>query len=102
MRRELHQLIDLEPTNTEGNHLRASMAVDARNKLLVFLARRDVEATNNGSERGLRPSVIRRKVTNCFRSTQSAKVYADLRSIVATGHLAGRSPLASLRYALAA
>jgi len=34
----------------------------------VFLTRRDVEATNNESERALRPSVIFRRVTNGFRS----------------------------------
>lgn len=100
--RELDRLLDLEPTNSEGNHLRATMAVDARDKLLVFLTRRDVEPTNNVSERGLRPSVIFRKVTNGFRSGWGAKVYADLCSIVATGRLAGRSPLASIRAALAA
>lgn len=101
LKSELHRLLDLEPTNTEGNHLRASMAVDGRTKLLVFLTRRDVEPTNNGSERELRPSVIFRKVTNCFRSCWGAKVYADLRSIVATGRLHGRSPLAAIRTVLA-
>jgi transposase len=101
LKRELDRLLDLEPTNSEGNHLRASMAVDARDKLLVFLTRRDVEPTNNGSERELRPSVIFRKVTNCFRSGWGAKVYADLRSIVATGRIHGRSPLASLRAVMA-
>ena len=99
--RELDGLLDLKPTNTEGSHLRASMQVDARDKLLVFLTRRDVEPTNNVSERALRPSVIFRKVTNGFRSHWGAKVYADLRSIVATGRIKGRSPLASLRDALA-
>ena len=101
LKRELDRLLDLEPTNGEGSHLRASMAVDARDKLLVFLTRRDVEPTNNVSERALRPSVIFRKVTNGFRSGWGAKVYADLCSFVATGRLAGRSPLASLRAALA-
>ncbi len=98
--RELDRLLALAPSNTEGNHLRASMSVDARDKLLVFLTRRDVEPTNNASERGLRPSVIFRKVTNCFRSGWGAKVYADLRSIVATGRLADRTALASLRTVL--
>lgn len=102
LKRELDRLLELEPTNTQGNHLRASMAVDAHDKLLVFLTRRDVEPTNNGSERELRPSVIFRKVTNCFRSTWGAKVYADLRSIVATGRIKGLSPLESLRATLAA
>ena len=97
LKRELDRLLDLEPTNKQGNHLRSSMVVDARDKLLVFMTRRDVEPTNNGSERELRPSVIFRKVTNCFRSEWGAKVYADLRSIVATGRINGRSPLDSLR-----
>jgi transposase len=101
LRRQLDRLLDLEPTNTEGNHLRASMVVDAHDKLLVFLTRRDVEPTNNGAERGLRPCVIFRKVTNCFRSRWGAKVYADLCSIVATGRLNGRSQLASIRAVLA-
>ena len=35
--RELDALLDLKPTNSEGSHLRASMQVDARDKLLVFL-----------------------------------------------------------------
>ena len=100
--RELDRLLDLKPTDVEGSHLRATIAVTARDKLLVFLTRRDVEATNNESERALRPSVIFRKVTNGFRSEWGAKLYADLCSIVATGRLAGRSALAAIRDALAA
>jgi transposase len=64
------------------------------------MTRRDVEPTNNVSERILRPSVIFRKVTNCFRSDWGAKVYADICSIVATGRLNGRSPFAAIRAAL--
>ena len=100
LKRELDRLLALAPTKGEGIHLQAAIRVDARDKLLVFLTRRDVEPTNNGAERGLRPSVIFRKVTNCFRSRWGAKVYADLRSIVATGRIKGRSPLASLRAVL--
>ena len=74
----------------------------ARDKLLVFLTRRDVEATNNESERALRLSVIFRRVTNGFRSEWGAKVYADLCSVVATGRLAGHTALAAIRHALAA
>ncbi len=99
--RDLDRLLDLQPTQAEGRHLRDSMIVDGRDKLLVFLTRRDVEPTNNVSERALRPSVIFHKVTNGFRSAWGAKVYADLCSIVATGRIEGRSPFASLRAALA-
>jgi transposase len=100
LERELDRLLELEPTNAEGRHLRDAIIVDARDKLLVFLTRRDVEPTNNASERALRPSVIYRKVTNGFRSDWGAKVYADLCSIVSTGRLHGRSPLAAIRAVL--
>src|ERR1700736_880088 len=100
LERELDRLLELEPTDAEGRHLRDAMIVDARDKLLVFMTRRDVEPTNNGSERTLRPSVIFRKVTNCFRSEWGAKLYADICSIVSTGPLHGRSPLVAIRDAL--
>ena len=100
LERRLDRLLELEPTNAEGRHLRDAIIVDARDKLLVFLTRRDVEPTNNVSERALRPSVIYRKVTNGFRSDWGAKLYADLCSIVSTGRLNGRSPLAAIRDAL--
>src|SRR5215469_8321321 len=98
--RELDRLLKLKPTNTEGRHLRDAIIVDAQDKLLVFMTRRDVEPTNNVSERFLRTSVIFCKVTNCFRSDWGAKVYADLCSIVATGRLNGRSSFAAIRAAL--
>jgi len=101
LERELDRLLDLKPTDVEGSHLRAAIAVTARDKLLVFLTRRDVEPTNNESERALRPSVIFRRVTNGFRSEWGAKVYTDLCSIAATGRLAGKSALAAIRSALA-
>jgi transposase len=69
-------------------------------ELLVFMRHRDVAPTNNGSEQKLRPSVVCRKVTNCFRSEWGAKLYADLCSIVSTGRLHGRSLLAAIRDAL--
>jgi hypothetical protein len=55
--RELDRLLKLKPTNPEGRHLRDAIIVDASDKLLVFLTRRDAEPTNNVSERTLRPSV---------------------------------------------
>jgi transposase len=100
LERELDRLLELEPSNAEGRHLRDAIIVDARDKLLVFMRRRDVEPTNNGSEQKLRLSVIFRRVTNGFRSEWGAKLYADLCSIVATGRLNGRSPLVSIRDAL--
>ena len=108
--RERDRVLGLPATVTAGAELRASVSVRAREKLLVFMTRRDVEPTNNVSEQALRSrgsslpsmSVIFRRVTNGFRSVWGAESYADIRSIVATGQLHGRSPLSSIRAALAA
>jgi transposase len=100
LERELERLLARKPTDAEGRKLRDAVALDCRDKLFVFLKRRDVEPTNNESERALRPSVIFRRVTNGFRSLWGAKVYADLRSIVETGRRNGRSALTAIRDAL--
>ena len=97
----LTRLLALEPDTVAGRKLRRGVE-KCRDKLFVFVTRRDVAPTNNASERHLRPSVIFRKVTNGFRSVWGAEVYADICSIVATGRLHGRSPLSSIRAALAA
>ena len=97
----LDRLLALVPNNIEGRKLRDAIDLEARDKLLVFMARRDVEPTNNASEQALRMSVIFRKVTNGFRSNWGAKVYADVCSIVATGKRAGMTALAAIRAALA-
>jgi transposase len=99
--KEPERLLALKPTDAEGRKLRDTVYVDCSDKLFVFLKRRDVEPTNNESERALRPSVIFRKVTNGFRSEWGAKTYADLCSIVETGRRNGRSALAAIRDALA-
>ena len=54
----LERLLALQPTDMQGRKLRDAVALDCRGKLFVFLKRRDVEPTNNESERALRPSVI--------------------------------------------
>ena len=94
-------MLACKPTDAEGRKLRDAGALDCRDKLFVFLKRRDVEPTNNESERALRPSVIFRKVTNGFRSEWGAKAYPALCFIVETGRRNGRSALTAIRDALA-
>jgi transposase len=99
--RELERLLARKPTDSEGRKLRDTVYVDCADKLFAFLKRRDVEPTNNESERTLRPAVIFRKVTNGFRSEWGAKTYADLCSIIETGRRNGRSALTAIRDAQA-
>jgi len=60
-----------------------------RHKLFVFLYRSDVDPTNNIAERALRPSVIHRKVTGCFRSESGANAFAAMASVIDTAELSG-------------
>jgi transposase len=68
-----------------------------RNKLFVFLYRTDVEPTNNVAERALRPSVIHRKVTGCFRSEWGAKAFAALASLIDTAELSAILPFDTIQ-----
>jgi hypothetical protein len=69
-------------------------------QVLPQLFRLDVPYTNNACERALRPSVIVRKVTGCFRSQWGAEVYAAATSVIATGRLHGLTALQAMTNAL--
>jgi len=74
----------LNPTHKAGRKLQKTFK-EIRSHLFVFVTHRELTATNNGSERALRPCAIYRKVTNGFRSEWAAKLYADVRSAIETG-----------------
>ena len=52
--------------------------------LSLFLHAPEIEPTNNRAERGLRPVVIARKVSQCSKNERGARSYAVLRSIFET------------------
>jgi transposase len=83
LNRRLDRLLRLKPTHQAGPKLQDDIKA-MRGHLFVFVTRRELEATNNGSERGLRPSAVYRKITNGFRSEWGAAFYADLRSVIET------------------
>jgi len=62
---------------------------------------RDIEPTGNGSERGLRPCAIHRKVTNGFRAKWAAAHYADVRSVIETDRRRGVRAIKAIRLTLA-
>jgi len=82
--RRLDKLMALAPTAPSGQRLR-KIFLKIRANLFVFVTNRDVSATNNGSERAIRPCTIYRKITNGFRAQWAASLYADTRSTVETG-----------------
>ena len=68
-----------------------------RTKFFVFMTDRRVPATNNISEREIRPSVVFRKVTNGFRSEWGAQIHAGYRSVTGTARLQGQTTLQAVR-----
>jgi transposase len=84
LERRLDRLLGLTPVHPAGRKLQETIKA-IRGNLFVFMTNREIEATNNGSERALRPGAVYRKITNGFRSEWGAKFYADLRSVIETG-----------------
>ena len=99
LERRLSNILEPPPTTTAGRKL-AKGVKKCRGDLFLFIIRRDVPYTNNGSERALRPSVIFRKVTGCFRSHWGARLYAAAVSVIATGRLRGLSALQAIQQAI--
>ena len=63
----------------------------------MFLLEPRIEPTNNRAERGLRPAVIARKVSQCSKNPRGAHTYEVLKSIFTT--LALRTPNAASSFA---
>ena len=96
---KLDRLLQIEPANLQGRKLRR-MIKKFRQNLFVFVTNRGLPPTNNGSEQALRPCVIFRKITNCFRSQWGAKLYADVRSVFETARRRGIPILQAIRLTL--
>lgn len=97
--KRLDRLLARPPSCAAGSKLRKAI-LRFRQHLWVFLKNREIEPTNNGSERGLRPAVTFRKVTNCFRTNWGARLYADLRSVLETARRRQIAVLQAIRIAL--
>jgi len=91
------------PTDCELAHELLGQIRRARDQLLTFCDfPGKVDATNNVSERALRPSVIQRKVTNGYRAKWAADAEADLRTTVDTARLSGANPFQTILGAVSA
>src|SRR5712691_4005036 len=102
---ELDVLLRITPAHGAGNKLQGVIK-GCRRYLFVFLANRAIPPTNNGSDastsaqQALRPCVIFRKVTNCFRSEWAAHLYADIRSVIETARRRTIGALEAIRLTL--
>jgi transposase len=96
----LDELMARQPTHAAGVKLQRVIK-KIRRHMFVFVTNRDLPATNNGSERALRPCAVFRKITNGFRTEWGAKLYADIRSVVETGRRRATGALEAIRLTLA-
>jgi transposase len=96
----LDVLMARQPTHEAGVKLQRIIK-KTRRHMFVFVTNRDLPATNNGSERSLRPAVTFRKITNGFRTEWGARLYADIRSVVETGRRRAIGALDAIRLTLA-
>jgi transposase len=96
---ELDVLLRIAPVHGAGSKLQ-NVIKGCRRHMFVFLANRAIPPTNNGSEQALRPCVIFRKVTNCFRSEWAAHLYADVRSVIETARRKAIGALEAIRLTL--
>jgi transposase len=95
----LDALLKIAPHGQQGDKLKR-MIKKYRRHFFVFLENRAIPPTNNGSEQAIRPCVIFRKVTNCFRSEWGAKLYADIRSVLETARRRAIGALHAIRLTL--
>jgi transposase len=96
---KIDELLKIPPDSKAGEKLHRIIK-KYRQNLFVFVTNRAIPPTNNGSERALRPCVVFRKVTNCFRSEWGAKLSASVRSVVETARRRGVGTLDAIRLTL--
>ena len=92
----LDALLGTPAAHPDGRALQAQIKA-WRGKFFVFLTDRRVPATNNISEREIRPSVVFRKVTNGFRSEWGPGVHASYRSLASTARLHAHTTIDAVR-----
>jgi transposase len=96
----LDDLMRRAPAHAAGVKLQRAIK-KIRRHLFVFVTHRYIPATNNGSERALRPCVTFRKITNGFRTEWGARLYADIRSVIETARRRAIGALEAIRLTLA-
>src|SRR3954462_5108727 len=92
-------LLAITPMTAAGQKLQR-IVKRFRQNLLVFVTNRAVPPTNNGSEQPLRPCVVFRKVTTCFRPEGGPTLYAHGRSAPETARRRGIAILDAVRLTL--
>lgn len=68
---------------TKGRNL-AERLISKKDAVLAFAFNKDVPFTNNLAERDIRPAKVKQKISNCFRTTNGADIYARIEGFLST------------------
>lgn len=71
-------------------------------ELFTFVAEPDVDSTNNGAERDIRPVVIQRTISGGTRSAEGTRTFCALATMFGTWRARNRDPLQACRQLLLA
>jgi len=80
----LDKLLATETIPKSETHKQIKSFTKASNKIFTFLLYPNIPPDNNGSERAIRNIKVKQKVSHQYKSSQGAKDYATLRSIIDT------------------
>ena len=80
----LDKLLETKTIPKSETHKQIKSFTKASNKIFTFLLYPNVPPDNNGSERAIRNIKVKQKVSHQYKSSQGAKDYATLRSIIDT------------------
>ena len=80
---------------TKGRNL-VDRLIREKEAVLAFAFNQEVPFTNNLDERDVRPAKVKMKVSNCFRSSEGADIYARIASFVSTTRKPDRNVFSEL------
>jgi hypothetical protein len=80
----LDKYLEIDSSTKEETQKQINSFKKAKDKIFTFLLYPNIPPDNNGSERAIRNLKVKLKVSQQFKSSQGAKDYATLRSVIDT------------------
>jgi len=80
---------------TKGRNL-VERLIKEQDAVLAFAFHAKVPFTNNLAERDIRPAKVKQKISNCFRTSKGADIYARVESFISTVRKQNRNVFSEL------